>query len=227
MDASAQSGIGRVHFILRGDFARAVVGYDRALALNPRAGWSALQLAHCATLLRAFPRAEAAARRAIELQQAFLSGRAGLAIVGAHMRLGHAFALQGRHREALEEYAREAASVRETDHALRSRMFVELQQRIGEAHLRLGEAGPGRAALDLAIEAYERRMRTGADDPMTPYYGACAHALRGETAPALECLERTASRRPCLTAARAAIEPALETLRDEPRFQAVLAAGAA
>ena len=227
MDASAQSGIGRVHFILRGDFARAVVGYDRALALNPRAGWSALQLAHCATLLRDFPKAEAAARRAIELQQAFLSGRAGLAIVGAHMRLGHAFALQGRHREALEEYAREVASVRDTDHALRSRMFVELQQRIGEAHLRLGEAGPGRAALDLAIEAFERRMRTGADDPMTPYYGACAHALRGETAPALECLERTASRRPCLTAARAAIEPALETLRDEPRFQAVLAAGAA
>jgi tetratricopeptide (TPR) repeat protein len=227
MDASAQSGIGRVHFILRGDFARAVVSYERALALNPRAGWSALQLAHCATLLRDFPRAEAAARRAIELQQAFLSGRAGLALVGAHMRLGHAFALQGRHREALEEYGREAASVRDTDHALRSRMFVELQQRIGEAHLRLGEAAPGRAALDLAIEAYERRMRTGADDPMTPYYGGCAHALRGETEPALECLERTAARRPRLTAARAAIEPALESLGDEPRFRAILAAGAA
>ena len=50
MDASAHSGIGRVHFILRGDFARAVPSYERALALNPRAGWSALQLAHCATL---------------------------------------------------------------------------------------------------------------------------------------------------------------------------------
>ncbi|HEX9189889.1 MAG TPA: protein kinase, partial [Vicinamibacteria bacterium] len=88
MDAAAQSGIARVHFILRGDFARATVAYERALALNPRAGWSALQLAHCATLLRDFPKAEAAARRAIELQQAFLSGRAGMALVGAHMRLG-------------------------------------------------------------------------------------------------------------------------------------------
>ena len=171
MDASAQSGIARVHFILRGDFARAVAGYERALALNPRAGWSALQLAHCATLLRDFPKAEAAARRAVELQQAFLSGRAGLAIVGAHMRLGHAFALQGRHREALDEYAQEVEFVRNVDHALRVRIFVELQQRIGEAHLRLGEAAGGRAALDLAVEAYERRMRTGADDPMTPYYG--------------------------------------------------------
>ena len=117
-----------------------------------------------------------------------------------HMRLGHAFTLQGRHREALEEYGREAGVVRDTEHALRSRMFVELQQRIGEAHLRLGEAAPGRAALDLAIEAYERRMRTGADDPMTPYYGGCAHALRGET------------------------EPALETLRDQPRFRAIVQA---
>ena len=224
MDASAQSGIARVHFILRGDFARATVAYERALALNPRAGWSALQLAHCATLLRDFPKAEAAARRAVELQQAFLSGRAGMALVGAHMRLGHAFALQGRHREALEEYAREVEFVRSVEHALRARIFIELHQRIGEAHLRLGEDERGRSALDLAVEAYERRMRTGADDAMSPYYAACARALRGEKDAALACLERTAARRPRLTAARAAIEPALETLRDEPRFRAVVQA---
>jgi len=224
MDASAQSGIARVHFILRGDFARAAAAYERALALNPRAGWSALQLAHCATFLRDFPRAEAAARRAIELQQAFLSGRAGMALVGAHMRLGHAFALQGRHREALEEYAREVEFLRSVEHALRARIFIELHQRIGEAHARLGEAAEGRAALDLAIEAYERRMRTGADDAMSPYYAAGAHALRGETDEALACLERAAAKRPRLTAARAAIEPALEGLRGEPRFQAALQA---
>ena len=225
LDASAQSGIGRVHFILRGDFARAVQGYERALAINPRAGWSALQLAHCATLLRDFARAEAAARRAIELQQAFLSGRAGLAIVGAHMRLGHAFALQGRHREALDEYGRELDFVRRVEHALRARIFVELHQRIGEAHLLLGEPAEARAALDLAVEAFERRMRSGVDDPMTPYYGACAHALRGAVEPALACLERAAVRRPRLTAARAAIEPALEALRGEPRFRALVQLG--
>jgi TolB-like protein/Flp pilus assembly protein TadD len=221
-DASAQSGIARVHFILQGNFARAVVAYERALALNPRAGWSALQLAHCATFLRAFPKAEAAARRAIELQEAFLSGRAGLAIVGAHMRLGHAFALQERQREALAEYALELDFVKSVEHALRSRIFIELHQRIGEAHLRLGEEAEGRAALDLAVEAYERRMRTGADDPMSPYYAACAHALRGEADAALACLERTAARRARLTSARAALEPALESLRDEPRFRAVV-----
>jgi tetratricopeptide (TPR) repeat protein len=226
MDASAQSGIARVHFILRGDFARAAAAYERALVLNPRAGWSALQLAHCATLLREFPRAEAAARRAIELQQAFLSGRAGLVIVGAHMRLGHALALQGRQREALHEYASEVEFLRSVDHALRARIVIELHQRIGEAHLRLGEAAEGRSALELSIEAYERRMRTGAADAMSPYYAAGAHALRGEQEAALACLERAAAGRPRLTAARAALEPALESLRDEPRFRAILAAGA-
>jgi len=222
MDASAQSGIGRVQFILRGDFARAVVAYERALALNPRAGWSALQLAHCATLLRDLARAEAVARRAVELQRAFLSGRAGLVIVGAHMRLGHALALQGRHREALQEYAHEVEFVGTIDHALRGRIFIELQQRIGEAHLWLGEEGVGRAALDLAVEAYERRARTGADDPMSPYYAACAYALLGKADAALGCLERTAARRPRLTAARAAIEPALESLRGEATFQVIV-----
>jgi tetratricopeptide (TPR) repeat protein len=227
LDALAQSGIARVHFILRGDFARAAAAYERALVLNPRAGWSALQLAHCATLLRDFPKAEAAARRAIELQQAFLSGRAGLVIVGAHMRLGHALALQERHRDALQEYASEVEFVRSVDHALRGRIVIELHERIGEAHLRLGDATQARAALDLAIEAYDRRMRAGAADAMSPYYAAAAHALRGEKAPALACLERAAAGRPRLTAARAVIEPALETLRDEPRFRAIVAAGAA
>jgi tetratricopeptide (TPR) repeat protein len=139
------------------------------------------------------------------------------------MRLGHVFALQGRHREALEEYGRELEFVKSVDHALRARLFIELNQRIGEAHLRLGEAPAAAAALDLSIEAWERRARTGADDPASPYYAACAHALRGETEAALVCLERAAARRGRLTAARAAIEPALEPLRSAPRFLALLA----
>jgi tetratricopeptide (TPR) repeat protein/predicted Ser/Thr protein kinase len=224
-DAAAHAGLARVRFILEGDFAGAATSYERALALNPRAGWAALQLAHCTTLLREFPRAEAAARRAVDLQRSFLSGRTGLVIVGAHMRLGQVFALQGRHRDALEEYGRELEFVKSVDHALRARLFIELNQRIGEAHFRLGEADAAAAALDLSIEAWERRARTGANDAMSPYYAACAYALRGEAQPALACLERAASRRPRLTAARAAIEPALEPLRGAPRFRALLAAG--
>jgi serine/threonine-protein kinase len=221
---AAHSGIGRVHFILRGDFARAVPAFERALALNPRAGWTALQLANCAAYLRDFPRAERAARRAVELQQALLSGRAGLVIVGGFVRLGQCHALQGRHAQALAEFERELDFLRSVDHALRARIFIELQQRIGEARLRLGDAAAAHAALDLALEAYERRLRSGAADAATPYYAACAHALRAERVPALLALETAAASRPRLTAARAALEPALAPLRDEPRFRALLAA---
>jgi len=220
-EPGAHAGVARVHFVLRGDFARAADGYERALALHPRAGWAALQLANCAAYLRDFPRALAAARRAVELQQASLSGRAGLVIVGAHVRLGQCFALQGHWSEALAEFDHELEFLKSVDHALRARVFIELNERIGEARLRLGDERGGRAALDLAIEAYERRARTGAVDPATPYYAACAYALRGEPEAALACLELSADRRPDLTRARAPIEPAFQALRDDERFRAI------
>ena len=221
-EPGAHSGVARVHFVLRGDFAAAADRYERALALHPKAGWAALQLANCAAYLRDFPRAEAAARRAVALQQASLSGREGLVIVGAFVRLGQCFALQGRYDEALAEFERELDFLKSVDHALRARVFIELHQRIGEARRGLGDERGGRAALDLAIEAYERRARTGALDPSTPYYAACAYALRGESEPALACLELAAGRRRALTVARARIEPAFEPLRSAPRFRAIV-----
>jgi len=222
-DASAYSTMGRVHFIGCGDFARAALSYEKALALNPQAGWSALQLAHCTALLRDFARAEPAAWRAVVSQEEFLSGKEGIVVVGAYTRLGQIFALQGRYEEARHQFERELDFLRRQDHALKARMFVELYQRLGEAHLRLGDAAAGRGSLDLAIEAFERRVRTGADDPFTRYYAACAYALRGEPEPALDCLERAAEKRRAYTVNRARIEPALESLRGLPRFDALVA----
>ena len=74
-DAGALAAMGRALFIGRAQFDEAASWYERALAANPKAGWYALQLSHCAALLRDFVRGEAAASRAIELQQAALSGR--------------------------------------------------------------------------------------------------------------------------------------------------------
>ena len=222
--ASAYQTLGRIHFIGFGDFARAAEYYEKALALNPQAGWAALQLAHCAALMGDSTRAEAAAWRAVVLQEEFLSGREGQLIVGAYVRLGQAYALEGRHAEALHQFERELEFLRRVDHALRSRIFIELHQRIGDARTRTGDAAGGRAALDLAIEAFERRLRTGADDPFTRYYAGCAYALRGDTETALESLEKAAASRRRLTVARARVEPALESLRPLERFQALLAA---
>jgi TolB-like protein/tRNA A-37 threonylcarbamoyl transferase component Bud32/cytochrome c-type biogenesis protein CcmH/NrfG len=220
-DPAAYMMLGRIHFIGHADFARATGYYEKALALNPQAGWGALQLAHCAALMGDLRRAEAAAWKAVVLQEEFLSGKEGLLIVGAYVRLGQVFALQGRHAEALHQFGRELDFLRRVDHALRARIFIELHQRMGEARLRLGDEAPGRAALELALEAFERRVRSGADDPSTRYYAACAYALQGETACALDCLEKAAAVRPRFTLARARVESALETLRGEPRFRAL------
>jgi tetratricopeptide (TPR) repeat protein len=221
-EAAAYSGLGRVQFILRGDFARAVPAYEKALALNPQAGWSALQLAHCATYLRDFRKAEAAARRAVVLQRELLSGRTGLIIIGAFVRLGQIFALQGRPEEALAEYDREIEFLKDVDHALRGRIFIELYQRRGEAQLQIGDAAGGCASLELALEAFERRVRSGADDPATRYYAAGTYALCGQVEAALTSLEKAAQAHRRLTAARAPLEPALTSLRAEPRFRALI-----
>src|SRR5262249_49414984 len=62
-DAGALGAMGRGLFIGRADFREAASWYERALAANPTGGWYALQLSHCAALLRDFPRGEVAARR--------------------------------------------------------------------------------------------------------------------------------------------------------------------
>jgi TolB-like protein len=218
-DAGSCGAMGRALFIEYARFREAAMWFDRALERNAKGGWYALQLAHCAALLRDFINGERAARQAMELQEAFLSGREGLFIAGAYIRAGHLAALQGRHAEALEYFEREIDFLTRTDHALRNRILVELNARLGSAYLQLGQTHKAQAVFDVALEGFERRVRLGADDPFTRYYAAAAHALRGDAEPALAFLERALSQQRAFTAARARIEPEFEGLRGDPRFQ--------
>jgi tetratricopeptide (TPR) repeat protein/TolB-like protein len=218
-DASAQGAMGRALFVGYARFEDAAGWFTCALERNAKAGWYALQLAHCAALLRDFPRGEQAARRAMELQEAFLSGREGLFIAGGYIRAGHLAALQGRHAEAIDYFQREIDFLLRTEHALRNRILVELNARLGSAHLHLGDARKAEAAFTVALDSFERRVRLGADDPFTRYYAASIHALRGDAEPALAFLERALSQQRAFTAARARIEPEFDALRTDPRFQ--------
>ena len=167
-------------------------------------------------------RGEAAANRAIELQQASLSGQEGVLIVGASIRLGHLRALQGRSAEAIAAYMQELAFLSDVDHALRNRVIVELNVRLGAAHLSLGETRKGQALLGVAIEAFDRRVRLGADEPFTRYYAAAAHALMGDADTAIVFLERAATKRRAFTLERARIEPEFSALRKDVRLQRLL-----
>src|SRR4030095_15258847 len=124
-DASACAAMGRAIFITRAKFAEATPWYVRALERNPKGGWYALQLAHCAALTRDFALGERTASQAMELQEAFLSGREGLFIAGAYIRAGHLAALQGRHEQAIGYFDQEIDFLVRTEHALRRRILVE------------------------------------------------------------------------------------------------------
>jgi tetratricopeptide (TPR) repeat protein len=214
--------MGRALFVGKGRLREAVSYFERALEREPRAGWFALQMAHCLALLGDLEAADEAARRAAQLQEALLSGREGFVIVGSYMRLGHVAALQGRNTEAVELFQHELAFLQRVDHALRGRISIELHLRLGFAHRTLGQEEPARAALDTARTAFETRLRLGADDPFTRYYAAGIYAQLGHHEKALGCLEKAAEARRALTAARAGGDPLLAPLRSEPRFQALL-----
>jgi len=143
-------------------------------------------------------------------------------IVGAYMRLGHLFALQERDAEAVPQFQRELAFLQRIDHAIRSRILVELHVRLGSAQLRLGRREEGQAALGTAREAFEKRLTMGADDPFTRYYGACLYARLGDREAALDSLEKAARGRLAFTVERARQEPELDSVRDDPRFQRLL-----
>ena len=140
-----------------------------------------------------YEEAEAVCRRAVELQDQYISGNAGLQVVGANARLGYVFYLQGRYEEAIREYERGLAFVASSDHALKERTSIEITMKIGAAYHRMGKAEEAARFFDRALKAFDARVAKGADDPYTRYYIACLLALRGDEADAekaLDMLER-------------------------------------
>ena len=146
----------------------------------------------------------------------------GLQIVGAHARLGYVHYLREHYADALREYEREMAFIGAGDHALRERTLLELNVKIGSVYLRQGRKDEAERHFGRALKSFDTRVANGADDPFTRYYVACLHALRGDAERALESLERVAQSLPALTRARARVDIDLASLRDQPRFRALI-----
>jgi tetratricopeptide (TPR) repeat protein len=220
-NGQAHQGLARAYWVGKGDFAAAIPEFERAIELNPEAGYSYLQLALLLAYEGEYDRAIDVCRRAVDLQEQYISGNAGLQIVGAHARLGYVHYLKGNYAEALREYERELAFIGSGDHALRERTLIELNVKIGSAYLRQGLRDEAERHFGRALKAFDSRVGTGADDPFTRYYIACLHALRGDADSAIDSLQRCAKKLPALTAARARRDVDLQSLRDDPRFQAI------
>jgi tetratricopeptide (TPR) repeat protein/predicted Ser/Thr protein kinase len=223
-DAGAHAGLARAYWIGKGMFEEAILELERAVALNPEGGYWYLQLAMLHGFLGQYDQAERYARHAIELQEQYLSGSEGLLIVGAHTRLGHLHYLRGRYDEAIREYEREMAFLSSSDHALKERSLIELNQKLGAAHLRKGSAADAQRYLGRALKMYEDRLSGGTDDPYTKYYIAALYSLRGQVEEACAALQQSMGMLRALNTRRAQIDPDFDPIREDPRFQRVVQA---
>ncbi|MBL8113360.1 MAG: tetratricopeptide repeat protein [Acidobacteria bacterium] len=222
-DARVHASYARILFLGYARFADAAAELEVALRINPQAGWAALQLVHCYTLLNDLAKAEEVARRAVALQRQLVSGKEGFLIVGSHTRLGHVLTLQGRFEAAEEEYQEELLFLTRVDHVLRERARIELDTRLGEVLLKTGREEEARLHFRRAVTSFEERLAMGADEPFTRYYVALALTHLGEKARAVEFLEEAARMRRLFTVARAALEAGFAGLRGDPGFEALLA----
>ena len=221
-NGQAYQSLGRAYWVGKGDFASAIPAFRKAIKLNPEAGYSYLQLGLLLAWEGLYEEAEAVCRRAVELQDQYISGNAGLQVVGANARLGYIYYLQGRYEDAIREYERGLSFVSSSDHALKERTSIEIRMKLGAAYHRWGRAEEASRFFDRALKAYDQQIAKGADDPYTRYYIACLHALRGDVDRAFELLLRVHAALPALTAARVKGDPDLDNLRSDPRFAAVL-----
>jgi tetratricopeptide (TPR) repeat protein len=139
-------------------------------------------------------------------------------VVGAYMRLGHVLLLQGKFREAAQAHASELAFIERLDHALRTRIRIELHMRLGSALQGMGAVERAASAFATGLEAFANRLALGADEPFTRYYAGAIHALRGEKDQALALLETAIAGAPAFILARARIEPEWDAVRDDARF---------
>jgi serine/threonine protein kinase/tetratricopeptide (TPR) repeat protein len=223
-NGQAYQGLGRALWVGKGDFAAAIPAFRKAIELNPEAGYSYLQLGLLLAWEGQYAEAEEVCKRAVELQDQYISGNAGLQVVGANARLGYVYYLQGRYEEAIREYERGLAFLGSSDHALKERTGIEIMMKLGAAYHRWGKPDDAARFFDRSVKAFERHLAKGGDDPYTRYYIACLLALRGERDRAFDMLQRVHGRLPALTAARARRDPDLDSLRDDPRFAALATA---
>jgi serine/threonine protein kinase/tetratricopeptide (TPR) repeat protein len=221
-NAGAHASLGRVYWIGKGMIDEGIDELEHAIAINPQGGYAYLQLVFLHTILGNYQRAEAVAKRAIELQERYISGQEGLQVVGAHTRLGYCYYRQGRYDEAIAEYNREVDFLASSDHALRDRSMIELDQKLGAAYLRKGMTEESEKHLKRGLKKFEERLGRGAADPFTKYYIACLYALRGDADNANKYLSESLDRLRTLNTIRAKSDPDFDSLRDDPRFHEIL-----
>jgi serine/threonine protein kinase/Tfp pilus assembly protein PilF len=217
--ATAHGSLARAYWLGQGRIDDAIREFEETLRLNPQGGYSHLQLSLLYSLRGDYEAAEQIARQAILLQDQIMSGTTGLIIVGAHSRLGYALYRKGQYDQAIREYRRELDLLTVSDHLLRERTTIEIQQKLAAAYRRKGAIATAEEHEAHAIRAFSARLATGGDEPYTRYYMASLHALRGAAELAREHLDVPLTQLPAFTKWRVVRDPDFEAVKDHALFR--------
>ncbi len=221
-ESTSRAALGRAYFLGKGMFREAAAEFERALESNPLGGWVSLQLAQCYAYLGEFARGEQVARLAVAQQEQLQSGQEAMQIVGAHTRLGHIYALQGRFDDAVSEYYQELVFLRGNDHVLKARATLEVNQKLVSAYVRQENLDDANISFEAVLTGFTRLVASGSDDPFTRYYVACAAAMMGKTEEALEHLEHAIQKHRQFICARGRVETDFESLQGNARFHELI-----
>jgi tetratricopeptide (TPR) repeat protein len=179
-----------------GRFDEAIAQEQRALELDPVSAEVNTLLGHVLYLARQQDEAVEQLNKAVELDRNYWF---------AHLILGLAQQQQGRLAEAIEEF-KEASRL--------ERASSEAMGALGQCYAVMRETAKAR---DVLNELAKRSRQ----DYVSPFNFARIHAALGETDQAFACLEQ-AYRERSFFLAWFKVEPGLDPLRSDPRFQQML-----
>lgn len=192
--ANAYAQYGRTVLEPLGQFDEEIAQMKHAIELDPLSALYYANLAESYRMARRYSEAITQARKAVELEPAFSFG---------HAVLGIALDLSGQRDEALAEY-RKAYELSHDFHVL---------PLIGRVYALKGDR---QKALQLVDQLQELERQNS----VSPHYGfALLYVALGDNNEALNRLERSYHAGEALTINRIKVDPLLDPLRGDPRFE--------
>ena len=197
--ATAHQWYGETGLVPLGQFEKAVAEVKRALELDPLSLVINADVGTTLTNARRYDQAIEQLRKTVEMDPGFYY---------AHWTLGNALELKGLTEEAIAEY-KEAIAL--NDDPLPRALLGHLYAKIG----RKNEA--------LAILKQLRELRESSKQRyVSPYNLALIHIGLGQKDEAIQLLEETYEERDGYDIAFIKVEPLLDPLRGDPRFEALV-----
>ena len=195
--ATAHHWFGDGPLLAVGQFDRAIAEGKRALELDPLSVIITADLGANYLVARRYDEAIEQFHKAIDLDPRFYY---------AHWNLAQALGLKGNLREALAEY-KKAVELDDDPFVLAL---------LGQAYARLGQR-------DKALKILSQLHEIGAHRYVSAYSYALLHMALGEKDKAIEWLERSYQDGAGLDLIFLKVDPMLDPLQKEPRFQALVA----